>query len=154
MEATKRCPFCAEEILALAVKCKHCGSAIPSMASANAFITPASIVKGQLRMRRSFATVGGILALLLAAGLTYNWSRTGSMTGNGFSEADIPRIEQDITSELSKRRGVKVEEVKMMKESTRRLTGFAKVRVPLLGEVNRNCTATMGEDGQSMWECR
>ena len=26
MEATNRCPFCAEEILAKAVKCKHCGS--------------------------------------------------------------------------------------------------------------------------------
>lgn len=28
MEATKRCPFCAEEILQAAVKCKHCGSSL------------------------------------------------------------------------------------------------------------------------------
>lgn len=27
---TKQCPFCAEEILAAAVKCKHCGSDLPS----------------------------------------------------------------------------------------------------------------------------
>jgi uncharacterized protein (DUF983 family) len=33
-EATKRCPFCAEEILAVAKKCKHCGSMLDESAAA------------------------------------------------------------------------------------------------------------------------
>lgn len=27
-QATKACPFCGEQILAVAIKCRHCGSAI------------------------------------------------------------------------------------------------------------------------------
>ncbi|WP_421560823.1 MULTISPECIES: superinfection immunity protein [unclassified Pseudomonas] len=30
LRETKACPFCAEEVLAAAVKCKHCGSEIPA----------------------------------------------------------------------------------------------------------------------------
>ena len=33
-EATKRCPFCAEEILEAAKKCKHCGSDLEKAPSA------------------------------------------------------------------------------------------------------------------------
>lgn len=29
-EATKRCPFCGEEILTIAIRCKHCGSDLSS----------------------------------------------------------------------------------------------------------------------------
>lgn len=37
-EPTKRCPFCGEEVLAIATKCKHCGSAIE-----NASATPVAV---------------------------------------------------------------------------------------------------------------
>ena len=39
--ATQKCPFCAEEILATAIKCKHCGSTLTGNAGARASV-PAS----------------------------------------------------------------------------------------------------------------
>ena len=40
MEPTKRCPYCAEEILAEAIKCKHCGSMLDEKASISAINAP------------------------------------------------------------------------------------------------------------------
>jgi hypothetical protein len=54
MEETKRCPFCAEEILSAAVKCKHCGSALNEKAAAPSNDAPrrkgplATIIKGSV----------------------------------------------------------------------------------------------------------
>lgn len=30
LRETKKCPFCAEEVLVQAIKCKHCGSTLPA----------------------------------------------------------------------------------------------------------------------------
>jgi hypothetical protein len=71
-----------------------------------------------------------------------------------FSDAEIEHVKQDIRAEFNKRTGVTVEGVQMMTESPRKLIGFAKMKVPLLGEMTKSCTATMSEQGQTMWECR
>lgn len=36
MKSTKRCPYCAEEVPAVSIKCKHCGSHISSTAAIRA----------------------------------------------------------------------------------------------------------------------
>lgn len=79
--------------------------------------------------------------------------RTGAPTGVGFSEADISSIEQGISAEFRRRPGVTVEQVQMLREAPRKLTGFAKLKLPLVGEINKSCTATMGDDGRAMWQC-
>ena len=84
------------------------------------------------------------LALLLAA------------CESGFSQEDIEQAKKSIRTEFEKRPGVKVLDVQLVKESPKKLTGFAKISTSILGssvEVMRNCSATMGEDRQYIWRC-
>jgi hypothetical protein len=58
LETTKRCPFCAEQILAAAIKCKHCGSDLAQVAPAAPPPTP-----DPPRTRVFFKVLGVLLVL-------------------------------------------------------------------------------------------
>jgi hypothetical protein len=150
MSDTKACPYCGEQILAVAVKCKHCGSMLGGPAPRAA----TTMVTNQLKLRPGFLVALLIIVALIGVGWAHNWSQTGTLSGHGFSDTDISNIDQAIRAELSKSPGVAVEDVQLLRESPRRLTGFAKIKVPLLGNVSKSCTATMGDDGRSFWQCR
>jgi virulence-associated protein VapD len=75
-----------------------------------------------------------------------------------FNEADVQRTETDIRTQFEQK-GFVVEQVSLVKDSDRHMTGFARVHKPglLLSklEVTKNCKATMDADsGKSIWECK
>lgn len=144
MGESKACPYCGERVLLAAVKCKHCGSNLDG---------PIYAIKESFG-RRLLRATGGVIVVLIVMGLVYNYSRTGSLTGLGFSDRDISRIQDDIRAHFSERRGVTVEDVNLLRESPRKLSGYAKIKVPILGVMTKNCTATMGDDGRSLWQCQ
>jgi hypothetical protein len=74
----------------------------------------------------------------------------------GFVEKDIDDVQDAIRTEYGKDKRVKVLDVQMMKESPRKLTGFAKMKLNVLGasvDVFKACSATMGEDNRYIWHC-
>jgi len=78
----------------------------------------------------------------------------------GFSESDIEQTKQSIRSEYEKRPGLTVVDVQMIKVSPTKLTGFVKLKpkglpksVGALGEISKECSATMGENRQYIWRC-
>ena len=117
--------------------------------------SPAPSLSRQFTMRPIIAIPAVILLGLLGLAVAANWNHTRTLSGNGFSDADVANIEQDIRTQLAARRGLKVVDVELIKQSPNLLTGFAKVRVPLLGIITKSCSATRGEDGQqSIWQCK
>lgn len=78
-----------------------------------------------------------------------------------FSPADVQKTEADIRAKFEEK-GAIVEQVSMIRDSDRHMSGFAKMQVKQVGllhtkliEVNKNCTATMDETTrQFIWECK
>ena len=75
-----------------------------------------------------------------------------------FNEAQTLGAENDIRAQYEKQ-GFTVEQVNLVKESDRRLSGFVKFRksAGLLSKVQitKNCTATMDADSSRyIWECK
>lgn len=82
-----------------------------------------------------------------------------------FLEADLDRIKQDIRAEFSKRDGLKVIEVQLIRENDRKLVGFVKLEIEALAELKRlgslfdgtimkECMATMDDKWETLWSCR
>jgi hypothetical protein len=74
----KPCPFCAEQILSAAVKCKHCGSMLdgsaPAVPTTIAHVSPGATLNAPITLGKGKLTgigiagiVVGILAFLLGA---------------------------------------------------------------------------------------
>jgi len=144
MNDQKPCPYCGEQVLAVAVKCKHCGSTIGG---------PEFVVKKQFAVRRALLIPGLVILSLFAIGITHNLYATGNILGHGYSRADAQDIAQNIRDEFSKRPGVTVEDVQMIRVSSTQLSGFARIKVGRI-EANKSCTSTLGEDGRSVWSCK
>jgi virulence-associated protein VapD len=75
-----------------------------------------------------------------------------------YTEADVQQTQTDIKTQLEQK-GFVVEQVSMVKDSDRHMTGFAKVHKAdgLFSklELTKNCTATKDMDsGKSIWECK
>ncbi len=70
-EATKRCPFCAEEILSAAIKCKHCGSELTAETRALGNRAPLATTSGTARRSRvvTATAILGLVALLAVAAI-------------------------------------------------------------------------------------
>lgn len=92
------------------------------------------------------AVIGGALVV----GALAAWA-VGEMTG--FSDEDIANVKAQIRAEFSKREGVEVKTIELMRETPKRLRGFVVVKVAGV-EMNKSCNATMSSDGaRYIWEC-
>lgn len=100
---------------------------------------------------RPVLVIGGAL---VALGVGYAcWTQTSTPSVRGFTQADVAKVEQSIRTEFAKRDGLKVQDVKLVRESPARLVGNVTVSIPSLGVVEKACNASLGNRGQPIWQC-
>lgn len=68
---------------------------------------------------------------------------------NGFSDDDLKNIKSSIKSEFEERYGITVQEVTMLKEGPNKASGFARIKMDVLGEMTKPCSATMAVNGRN-----
>ena len=113
-----------------------------------------SSFKNQSKISPAFQVMLMIILVFVGFILYSNWEQTGSFIGHGYSAENIESIEQDIRNEIEKKKGMKVSEVALIREIPTKLTGFVKVRLRSGKVVFQACTAKLGENGNSLWECK
>ena len=106
------------------------------------------------RMRPVYVVFTVVVLSVLGVGYAYNSGQLSTSSARGFTDADVAKVEQSITTEFARRNGLRVREVKMVRESSTRLTGIAKVDIPSLGMVDKECEASLGAKGLPVWQCR
>jgi hypothetical protein len=77
---------------------------------------------------------------------------------SGFSKVDVEKTEEDIRAQFEQK-GFIVEQVNLVQDSDRHLSGYARVRKAglILSRIDmtKNCSATMDEtSGKFIWECK
>jgi hypothetical protein len=74
-----------------------------------------------------------------------------------FSEADVTKAQEQITNDYEIK-GFEVEQVNLIKDSDRHLSGFVKLRKASgisRPQLIKNCAATMDQDsGKAIYECQ
>ena len=73
--------------------------------------------------------------------------------GNGFDNEENIKLATDGIRKMYVEKQVMVVDVQLIKESSKKLTGFAKLQSDGQ-ELTVNCTATIGEDSKMIFACQ
>lgn len=99
--------------------------------------------------------LGNLIVLVICGAVLYGaWTFIAAQSG--FTDDEIVATKESIKREFEKK-GMKVTDVQLIRDGDNRkkLFGMAKLKPTGLDiEVTKSCSATMGDGGQYIWECR
>jgi hypothetical protein len=99
MEPTKRCPYCGEEILAVAIKCKHCQSDLTSPPPKGA-LAPGPTPTAEKKRSKG---AQNFIVLLIVAAIVYFYAMGSGPDKNPQSTGNAPSVISFTAEELHQR---------------------------------------------------
>lgn len=97
-----------------------------------------------------------LLAIVMAIVMAIpalNFYYTGTLSGNGFSDDDVKNIEDSIRKKYEEDGEGKVQDVAMIINEPREMTGFVKIQTDSGRIIQADCNAQLGSNKRIIWQC-
>lgn len=109
--------------------------------------------KTKKTIRAPFKILLVLIVFLFGADLWLKYTRTGTLSGKGFSEKQVSELQESIKRKIEESDDVKVSEVFLIKVSPMNLEGYVNLTLPSGEKYQNQCTAKKGENLKVMWRC-
>lgn len=116
-------------------------------------LAPTATGGTDIQMKSLMKVIFYLVFVYIGAVLSYQYTKTGTFSGKGFSREEVQKIKDEMKKEIESSGKKKVLKVAMAKVAPQRLEGFVKIKLVSGSRYALDCEAIKGENLHIIWKC-